>query len=90
MHKIIFEFSETVQDPDDITITIDATHAEVIFAATVLINSLADNMRKETKASKREAIEQVLATAKKFLENAQKEQETDIKQWEISNEKNYF
>lgn len=33
MRKIIFEFSETVQDPDDIAITIDATHAEAIFAA---------------------------------------------------------
>ena len=84
MHKIIFEFSET--DQDDITITIDATHAEVIFAATILIDKLAANMRKWIKVSKREAIEQVLATAKKFLENAQKEQETDNKQWGISNE----
>ena len=86
MNKIIFEFSETVQDPDDIAMTIDATHAEAIFAATVLIDRLATNMRKGTKVSKREAIEQVLATAKKFLENAQKEQEADNKQWEISNE----
>lgn len=84
MNKIIFEFSET--DQDDITITIDVTHAEVIFAATVLINNLADNMRKGTGMSKGKAIEQVLATAKKFLENAQKEQETNNKQWELSNE----
>nr|DAK78088.1 MAG TPA: hypothetical protein [Caudoviricetes sp.] len=84
MNKIIFEFSETGHD--DITITIDATHAEVIFAATILIDRLAANMRKETKVSKREAIEQVLAAAKKSLENAQKEQEADNKQWEISNE----
>lgn len=86
MHKIIFEFSETVRDTDDIAITIDATHAEAIFVVTVLIDRLATNMRKETKVSKGKAIEQVLATAKKFLENAQKEQEADNKQWEISNE----
>ena len=73
MNKIIFEFSET--DHDDITITIDATHAEVIFAAIILIDRLAANMRKGTEMSKGKAIEQVLATAKKFLENAQKEQE---------------
>ena len=88
MNKIIFEFSET--DHDNITITIDATHAEVMFAATILIDRLAANMRKGTGMSKGKAIEQVLAAAKKFLENAQKEQETDNKQWEISNEKNYF
>lgn len=86
MNKIIFEFSETIRDPDDITINVKAKPSEAIFAATVLINSLADNMRKETKVSKREAIEQILATAKKCLENAQKEQEADNKQWEISNE----
>lgn len=73
MHKIIFEFSET--DQDDITITIDATHAEVIFAATILIDRLATNMRKGTKVSKREAIEQVLATAKKVLEDTLEKQE---------------
>lgn len=84
MHKIIFEFSEI--DHDDITINVKAMPSEILFATTVLINSLANNMRKETKVSKREAIEQVLATAKKFLENAQKEQEADNKQWEISNE----
>lgn len=86
MNKIIFEFSETVRDPDDITITVDATYAEVLFAATVLIDRLATSMRKETKVPKEKAIEQVLATAKKFLENAQKEQETNNKQWELSNE----
>ena len=70
MHKIIFEFSEI--DHDDITINVKAMPSEVLFATTVLINSLANNMRKETKMSKRKAIEQVLAMAKKFLENAQK------------------
>ena len=84
MNKIIFEFSET--DQDDITINVKAKPSEIIFATTVLINSLANNKRKETGMSKGKAIEQVLATAKKFLENAQKEQEADIKQWEISNE----
>ena len=84
MNKIIFEFSETGQD--DITITVKAKPSEVLFATTVLIDRLAANMRKGTKVSKREAIEQVLATAKKLLENAQKEQEADNKQWEISNE----
>ena len=84
MNKIIFEFSETGHD--DITINVKAMPSEVLFAATILIDSLATNMRKGTKVSKREAIEQVLATAKKVLENAQKEQETDNKQWEISNE----
>lgn len=70
MNKIIFEFSET--DQDDITITVKAKPSEALFATTVLINNLADNMRKETKVSKRDAIEQVLATAKKLLEGTLK------------------
>ena len=84
MNKIIFEFSET--RPYNTTMTVEATNAEVIFAATILIDRLATNMRKGTGMSKGKAIEQVLATVKKFLENTQKEQETDNKQWEISNE----
>lgn len=41
MRKIIFEFSET--DQDDITINVKAMPSEVLFATTVLINSLANN-----------------------------------------------
>lgn len=70
MRKIIFEFSET--DQDDITINVKAMPSEVLFATTVLINSLANNKRKETGMSKRDAIEQVLATAKKLLEGTLK------------------
>lgn len=73
MHKIIFEFSET--DQDDITINVKAKPSEVLFATTVLINSLANNKRKETRMSKGKAIEQVLATAKKVLEDTLEKQE---------------
>ena len=75
MSKIIFEFSETIRDPDDITINVKAMPSEVLFATTVLINSLADNKRKETGMSKGKAIEQVLATAKKVLEDTLEKQE---------------
>ena len=75
MHKIIFEFSETTRDPDDITINVKAMPYEVLFATTVLINSLANNTRKKTGMSKGKAIEQVLATAKKVLEDTLKKQE---------------
>ena len=67
MNKIIFEFSETVRVPDDITITVEATNAEIIFAATVLINGLVDSMRKETEMSKEEAEERVLTMLQKAL-----------------------
>ena len=75
MHKIIFEFSETTRDTDDITINVKEKPSEVLFATTVLIDSLANNKRKETGMSKREAIEQVLATAKKVLEDTLEKQE---------------
>lgn len=75
MNKIIFEFSETTRDPDDITVNVKAKPSEVLFATTVLINGLANNKQKETGMSKREAIEQVLATAKKVLEDALEKQE---------------
>ena len=65
MDKIIFEFSEI--DHDDITITIDATQAEVIFAATILIDRLATNMREGTKVSKEKAIEDVLKAIQKLM-----------------------
>ena len=65
MNKIIFEFSEI--DHDDITITIDATQAEVIFAATILIDRLATNMREGTKVSKEKAIEDVLKAIQKLM-----------------------
>lgn len=67
MNKIIFEFSETVRVLDDITITVKATNAEIIFAATVLINGLVDSMRKETGMSKGEAEERVLTMIRKAL-----------------------
>lgn len=67
MHKIIFEFSETVRVLDDITITIEATNAEILFATVVLINSLVDSMRKETEMSKVEAEELVLTMLQKAL-----------------------
>ena len=47
MHKIIFEFSETVRVLDDTTMTVEATNAEILFATVVLINSLVDSMRNE-------------------------------------------
>ena len=75
MNKIIFEFSETTRDTDDITINVKEKPSEVLFATTVLIDSLANNKRKETGMSKREAIEQVLATAKKVLEDTLEKQE---------------
>lgn len=65
MNKIIFEFSEI--DHDDITITIDATQAEVLFAITVLTNKFADSMREGTKVSKEKAIEDVLKAIQKLM-----------------------
>lgn len=67
MNKIIFEFSETVRVPDDITMTIEATSTEVLFATVVLINSLVDGMRKEIEMSKGEAEERVLTMLQKAL-----------------------
>ena len=65
MNKIIFEFSEI--DHDDMTITVDATQAEVLFAITVLTNKFADSMREGTKVSKEKAIENVLKTIQKLM-----------------------
>ena len=67
MHKIIFEFSETVRVLDDTTMTVEATNAEILFATVVLINSLVDSMRKETEMSKVEAEELVLTMLQKAL-----------------------
>jgi hypothetical protein len=67
MNKIIFEFSETVLVLDDITITVEATSTEVLFAAATLINVLVDGMRKETEMSKGEAEERVLTMIRKAL-----------------------
>lgn len=67
MHKIIFEFSETVRVLDDTTMTVEATNAEILFATVVLINSLVDSMRKETEMSKVEAKELVLTMLQKAL-----------------------
>ena len=67
MHKIIFEFSETVRVLDDTTMTVEATNAEILFATVVLINSLVDSMRKETEMSKLEAEELVLTMLQKAL-----------------------
>ena len=68
MHKIIFEFSETVRVLDDTTMTVEATNAEILFATVVLINSLVDSMRKETEMSKGEAEERVLTMLQKALD----------------------
>lgn len=65
MNKIIFEFSEI--DHDDMTITIDATQAEVLFAITVLTNKFADSMQEGTKVLKEKAIENVLKAIQKLL-----------------------
>ena len=86
MHKIIFEFSETVRVLDDITITVEATNAEILIAATVLIDELADSIQKDTKKSKEYAQAQALTMLQKALGNTREKARTDNNKWEISNE----
>lgn len=66
MNKIIFEFRATPQR--GATITGEATNAEILYAAAVLINVLVDSMRKETEMSKGEAEERVLTMLQKALD----------------------
>ena len=65
MHKIIFEFSET--SPDDATITVKATNAEIIFAAAALVGDIADNIREKTGETKGKAEERALAMIQEML-----------------------
>ena len=78
MNKIIFEFSETVRVLDDITITIEATSTEVLIAATVLIDELADSIQKDTKKSKEYAQAQALTMLQKALGNTREKARTAI------------
>ena len=65
MNKIIFEFWATPQR--GATMTVEATNAEILYAAAALINEFADSMRKETGMSKEYAQAQALTMLQKAL-----------------------
>ena len=65
MHKIIFEFSET--RPNNTTMTVEATNAEIIFAAAALVGDIADNIRERTGEPKEKAEGRALAMIQEVL-----------------------
>ena len=65
MHKIIFEFSKT--RPYNTTMTVEATNAEIIFAAAAIVGDIADNIREKTGEPKEKAEERALTMIQEML-----------------------